>query len=464
MNKEKFLKELEKRLSILNEKERKDIIEEYKDTIEEKIKNGEKEEDAVKDFGNMDDLVKDILEAYKINPKYNKESDFQKFINDGENIIKECADTLEKGVKDIAQKFKENNEEINLSLVFEIIIKVFITILLIGIIRIPFIIFTSIGNSLFKTFFSPFDPLIKVFWIIFLGIIYLVVIAIIISKIFKEYFVKKQNNDEKQVIKKNQTQKSTVKDNKKKQSNAQITSIIFILIKIFVIIFILIPLIGTNIGLLSATTVSIYYWIKGIDLFGLTLLLTGITIISIWLTHIITSILKEKHIKTYPLIIGIILIITGGIIFGISLTKIKYIDELPKETELETMTNTYVTDKRVYIETHNEKYISKKIDETLNDNIIKIRIKYPKQLYNMKINQTDNYTFDEESCKENKLCGTYNYFDINYDGEEIKNIKSAYNLFIENLKQKKIYNYDKAYSPVIEIYANEKTINLIEID
>ena len=193
MNKDKFLKELEKRLSILNENERKDIIDEYKSTIEEKIKNGETEENAVKDFGNIDDLVKEILEAYKINPKY-KENDFQKFINDGENLIKECADTLAKGVKDMVESFKNNNQDLNLSLVFEIVIKVFLTILFIGLLRIPFIIFTHIGNSFFEALFSPIDVLIKVLWTIFLSIIYLVIIVIIISKFFKEYFVKNEDS------------------------------------------------------------------------------------------------------------------------------------------------------------------------------------------------------------------------------------------------------------------------------
>ena len=469
MNKEKFLKELEKRLSILNEKERKDIIEEYKNTIEEKIKNGEDEENAVKDFGNMDELVKEILEAYKIDPKY-KESDFQKFINDGENIIKECADTLAKGVKDMAESFKNNNQEINLSLVFEILIKVFLTILLIGVIRIPFMIFTHIGNRLFEVLFSPLDVVIKVFWAMFLGIIYLVIIAIIITKIFKEYFIKKENSNiknaksnKKENIK--ETKENKIDKTKKKQANSsQISSIILTITKLLVVFFILIPLICTNIGFVTATIISIYYWIKGINLLGLTLLLTGISTISIWLTHLTASILEEKHVKTYPLIIGIILTIIGGIIFVITLTSIEYIDEMPKQTELEIMTNTYNIEGKTYIETHNEDYASKKVDNILDDNMLRIKIKYPKELYNIKINQKDNYTFDEETCQEDNLCGTYNYFDITTDGEVIDNVKSAYNLFIKNLKDNKVYNYDKAYRPIIEIYSNERTMNLIEID
>lgn len=471
MNKDKFLKELEKRLSILNENERKDIIDEYKSTIEEKIKNGETEENAVKDFGNIDDLVKEILEAYKINPKY-KENDFQKFINDGENLIKECADTLAKGVKDMVESFKNNNQDLNLSLVFEIVIKVFLTILFIGLLRIPFIIFTHIGNSFFEALFSPIDVLIKVLWAIFLSIIYLVIIVIIISKFFKEYFVKNEDSKIKGNTKETKPSKkeSKIKEDKKeiikkKQSNnGQIPSIILMLVKILVVFFILIPLICTNIGLMSAVAVSIYYWVKGINMLGLTLLLSGITMISIWLTHLTVSILEEKRIKSYLLIIGIILTISGGIVFGYTLTKIEYIDEIPNKIETETMTNTYTTDKNVYIETHNEEHVSKKLDETLEDNTFKIKIIYPIKLYNIKVEQTDNYTFDEESCIEDNLCGTYNYFSINYSEEELKNIKSAYNLFIENLKDNKIYNYEKAYSPIIEIYSNEKTMNLIEID
>ena len=343
MNKEKFLKELEKRLSILNEKERKDIIEEYKSTIEEKIKNGADEESAVKDFGDIDDLVKEILDAYKINPEY-KENDFQKFVNDGENIIKECADTLAKGVKDAAESFKNNNQEINLSLVFEIMIKVFLTIIFIGLLRIPFIIFTHIGNYFFEVLFSPLDIIIKVLWTIFLSVIYLIIVVIVIARFFKQYFIKKDSKDIKENTKKSETKKAdNIKEikeetpKKKQTSNTQISSVILSIAKLLVVFFILIPLICTNIGLITGVIISIYYWIKGINLLGLTLLLSGIAIISIWLTHLTVSILEEKHVKAYLLIIGIFLTIIGGVIFILTLTNIEYIDEMPKQTEIEIM-------------------------------------------------------------------------------------------------------------------------------
>jgi len=66
MNKKEFIRLLEEKLKILEENELKDIINEYKDTIDEKVKHGKSEEEAVSDFGDVDELTKEILKAYKI--------------------------------------------------------------------------------------------------------------------------------------------------------------------------------------------------------------------------------------------------------------------------------------------------------------------------------------------------------------------------------------------------------------
>ena len=57
MLKKEFLKELEDRLQMLNEKERKDMIEEYSQHISMRMESGMKEEEAIDDFGNIDDLI-----------------------------------------------------------------------------------------------------------------------------------------------------------------------------------------------------------------------------------------------------------------------------------------------------------------------------------------------------------------------------------------------------------------------
>lgn len=70
MTKEEFLKKLEQQLHLINDEERADILSEYEQHIEMKINNGLSEEEAIEDFGDMDELVKEILEAYHINTEY----------------------------------------------------------------------------------------------------------------------------------------------------------------------------------------------------------------------------------------------------------------------------------------------------------------------------------------------------------------------------------------------------------
>ena len=74
MTKKEFLKELEDRLQMLDEKERKDMIEEYSQHISMRMENGMKEEEAIEDFGDMDDLIAEILEAYHLDPEYEVKS------------------------------------------------------------------------------------------------------------------------------------------------------------------------------------------------------------------------------------------------------------------------------------------------------------------------------------------------------------------------------------------------------
>lgn len=70
MSKDKFLEELEQKLRVLNEQERKDVLEEYAQHIDLKIENGLSEEDAVSDFGSPEALAAELLDAYHINCEY----------------------------------------------------------------------------------------------------------------------------------------------------------------------------------------------------------------------------------------------------------------------------------------------------------------------------------------------------------------------------------------------------------
>lgn len=72
MNKGEFLNELEKRIRVLAKNEIKDILVEYSQHIDMKMESGLNEAEAIKDFGDIDDLAAEILEAYHVNPEYEK--------------------------------------------------------------------------------------------------------------------------------------------------------------------------------------------------------------------------------------------------------------------------------------------------------------------------------------------------------------------------------------------------------
>lgn len=101
MLKKEFLKELEDRLQMLNEKERKDMIEEYSQHINMRMESGMKEEEAIDDFGNIDDLIAEILDAYHLDPEYEVK-------NKGRNGRTGVADLLP---KDFFEKRKKKSKE-----------------------------------------------------------------------------------------------------------------------------------------------------------------------------------------------------------------------------------------------------------------------------------------------------------------------------------------------------------------
>lgn len=66
MNRFEFVNKLNGRLYLLSESERRDIIDEYIGHIDLKMQSGKSEADAIKDFGDIDELASEILRAYHI--------------------------------------------------------------------------------------------------------------------------------------------------------------------------------------------------------------------------------------------------------------------------------------------------------------------------------------------------------------------------------------------------------------
>lgn len=70
MDKKTFMKELERSLAVLQEDELRDIVSEYEQHIDMKVKNGLSEEEAIADFGSIAELSAEILEVYHVRADY----------------------------------------------------------------------------------------------------------------------------------------------------------------------------------------------------------------------------------------------------------------------------------------------------------------------------------------------------------------------------------------------------------
>ena len=152
MNKKSFIKKLKNNLIILEESEVNDIIEEYSNNIDEKIKNGKSEEEAIKDFGDIDELSKEILKAYKINPKFVKSEEGSDLYQNFENVIKKGAKKLSNFTKNAVEDIKKH-DNITLEFICEIIIKIIILLVVYAILTIPFLALLRLGHTIFNIAF-----------------------------------------------------------------------------------------------------------------------------------------------------------------------------------------------------------------------------------------------------------------------------------------------------------------------
>lgn len=86
MNKEMFLKELREYLRILEDREQEDILEEYTQHIDMKMQKGLSEEEAIQDFGPIDELASQILEAYHVKTQFQEKKKSVNFSNPAAKI------------------------------------------------------------------------------------------------------------------------------------------------------------------------------------------------------------------------------------------------------------------------------------------------------------------------------------------------------------------------------------------
>ncbi|MGN8800546.1 DUF1700 domain-containing protein [Candidatus Merdisoma sp. HCP28S3_D10] len=112
MNKASFLTELAGHLRVLAEQEQQDILNEYAQHIDMKIKKGMSEEEAIGDFGPVKELAAEILEAYHVNPEYGdcsrrKRVDLESAAQSAEKGLRNAGSLAKKAGKGISNAAKK---------------------------------------------------------------------------------------------------------------------------------------------------------------------------------------------------------------------------------------------------------------------------------------------------------------------------------------------------------------------
>jgi len=513
MNKKEFLEKLSQKLRILNKEEVADIISEYSGYIDNKISEGKSEEEAVADFGNVNDLAKEILSAYKLSEDYIPSDEFSssKFFDDTANI-------LNKSIAFTTRFFKDIFNHTNAGYVVNILVTIFVALILVAILKLPFMVIEHFGRGFIQFVFPSFlNSVLSFIWILLVNIIYLVVVIFIFVSLLKSGFGENidfiKNTIKNATDKKKEYRKKYGKDwrkhyhaycssgvwktpsgvtfaaeatvseapmedspsqmsdessiSQKKTANNPLTFLLKIFINIFAVI-LLIPLFPSVIGLGIAAGVLVYLLTQGISIYGLTLLVIGLFFLFTSLISMVFSIVYNngKKIKSHigGFLIASVMIGFGGVYSFFEFMNYDYIETIPKTGEFNAHKNySYdITTDQIIINANNAglKYV---VDNTLENRIV-LDVKY-NDLYNeiyinsIVRNQSGNNSFINNNDGSGRSA---QIIAINHSSKMTRHRliseKEIIKNVIDGLKNKKIYNMRNLFVLEITVYANEAFI------
>ncbi len=423
MNKEEFIKKLKKRLEVLEDAEIEDIIAEYEGYISEKVAKGLTEEEAVKELGDFEEIVSDLLAAYKVKSTTNSESGFTKVINNISRGIDAFLESLNsKSGRDI----------------LKILIEVIIILLIICLLKIPFIILSDLGSNIFAELIPPFGRVFKGLWAFIIEVSYIIVAVIFFIKMFEKRYFSGITDEiidsdaKKKEEKKGKPKKTSAKEPKEEEVKRvprhsvidTLSNICIVFLKIFAILF-LFGIVCYLIGITITLGIMIYLLTQGVTYFGVLLLLIALFIGGCFFLEIGINFILNKSFKSmflFPKIISII-VLTGIALtmsaFEIASTEIIYDHGHAKTTS---------TIKEIAMQDDLTLY---NYDRIIIDNSLKNKVKIEYTYPDIKGMKVD---IDLTSCKTGYCL--HSYIDrITWNKDILKT-------FIEDLKSKKIYTND----------------------
>ena len=413
MNKKDFLDKLRKKLSILNDEEIEDIINEYEGYIDEKLNEGKTEKEAVKELDDEENFVDKIIKAIT-------------------NFIEIIINSLKgKSLADIIR----------------MLILLCLIVLVIWAFKLPFIAIEHIGVGILDHFNNGFVRFISKLWVTIIEFSYFVIAIIALITIVKKEFLKRGYINEEQPIKKtSKTNKEVKKDStekvvvKEKKGFIErigdiLTKIVILFLK-FICFWFLLGILGYIVAISVAFACSLYVFIATFKFLGLVILLLGLLIIGINFAEIGFNFIVNRKNSWKRLFISIISCVVlfgagcGFLSMSVANTKIT---RIPRTDKKEIV---YNMNKDLLI--HGLDFNNIIVDESEKN--IKVVYKYNK-----------NFVKIRKSTDEELRLDLYDY--------KVNN-KFLFNFFINGLKKDKLYYVDDIVD--YKIYANSENKKILE--
>lgn len=462
MNKNEFLELLKNKLDVLEESEVLDIVNEYSEHIDEKIKKNISEEEAIKEFGDIDLLCSSILSAYKINQKYindKKDSFITNFLNDTKYVFDKIIKILSHG------SFKD---------LIALCLYIIFILIIILVFRIPFIILNNGIESIICDFPRVLFNIFNVIKNILLNGVYIVLAFIVLIKILKEKLLsnvrfvyeekeetiykkendnvesKKSNKNDKVIVKKEEHTK--IKYKNEKSMIDSVADIFKFMLRCFTFLMSL-PFVVSVLGFSMLFVLLIIFSVEYVFIFGFILITLGLLVISIVFSKALFSYtfkMKFNYIRnTFVFISSLVLIGIGIAVSLYEFTKFEIFDEDKRSNVIISEEKIEYSDEK--ISCYECDKIESQVDNSLLNNEIKIVV-YGKEYLKPYINYYEHDMYEDGSME------LKSYIDIYYNLDAVKFLK----VLKVDLNKKELYNYDN-YGGEVIIYANENVVNKIKI-
>ncbi len=416
MTKKQFLKKLKEALKIINPNEVEDIIKQYSSLIDEKVAMGMSEKEAIKVFGDVEEIASSIIKDY--NKRNYKGNDF--------------ISNFSKKVMNYGERFFEFLSKKDTSELIRVLIEVVVVIFIIALCHIPISILEELGKSVFYILSSPLNQIFYVIWKVVLELAYLALAILAFGKFIGIRYLNEK-------IEEKPEEKIKIKVPKKSYSFIKIGVIYLKLLASLILFGISAYLMGMGVVL----GICLYLLIKGVTYFGLYLVMLLLFIIGILFFRILFDFVLDHKFKGGKILASLVccfILLGFGCVLAVNeVASTSFVNQNPPNLSMETLSEEIPFTSNLILVGNISDYV---VDNNLNNIVV---------LYNY---------YPIGTKLSTRITKNKNEVYLNYKYDEIKISKELIKQMLNDLKDKKIYNY--YLEPQIVIKANENTINLIK--